>query len=68
MARWFELDSDSCWTFVFAKLSYKNARERCENKYLGKLLEVDDENVPEVLKNGYDSDLVNPSWISNKVL
>ena len=44
---------------------YDAAKENCEKKYYGKLLELD-ENVPDILKNVYDSDTT-PAWVANKV-
>ena len=44
---------------------YDVAKENCEQRYYGKLLELD-ENVPDILKNVYDSDTA-PAWVANKV-
>ena len=62
---WFELDSDSCWTFHTNGFEYDAAKKNCEERYYGKLLELD-ENVPDILKNVYDSDTA-PAWVANKV-
>ena len=45
---------------------YDAAKENCEKKYYGKLLELEDGNVPDILKNVYDSDTA-PAWVANKV-
>ena len=60
-----ELDSDSCWTFHTNGFEYDAAKKNCEERYYGKLLELD-ENVPDILKNVYDSDTA-PAWVANKV-
>ena len=60
-----ELDSDSCWMFHTNAFEYDVAKENCEQRYYGKLLELD-ENVPDILKNVYDSDTA-PAWVANKV-
>ena len=62
---WLELDSDSCWTFHTNGFEYDAAKKNCEERYYGKLLELD-ENVPDILKNVYDSDTA-PAWVANKV-
>ena len=62
---WFELDGDSCWNFNIKEVEYDVAKENCEKKFLGKLIELD-ENVPDTLKNVYDSDTI-PAWVTNKV-
>ena len=62
---WLELDSDSCWTFHSNGFEYDAAKKNCEERYYGKLLELD-ENVPDILKNVYDSDTA-PAWVANKV-
>ena len=46
-------------------MEYDVAKENCEKKFLGKLIELD-ENVPDTLKNVYDSDTI-PAWVTNKV-
>ena len=61
-----ELDSDSCWMFHTNVFEYDAAKENCEKKYYGKLLELEDGNVPDILKNVYDSDTA-PAWVANKV-
>ena len=62
---WFELDRDTCWMFNTQNVEHDVAKEICEKKYYGKLLELD-ENVPDTLKNVYVSDTI-PAWVTNKV-
>ena len=62
---WFELDRDSCWNFISKEVEYNVAKENCENNFLGKIIALD-ENIPDTLKNVYDSDTI-PAWVTNKV-